>query len=858
MRGTEGSTTALLPSRSRLATNFLFSDLRQTPACPSQGTLAELADRPGLDIPDAVRGHLSKCPHCAETFAAFRAAACVAGLPRRFVVALTEIHLPAAEDRTVEAYQILGCIGLESRCFKACEPADWLPDPLCIRVNLVLDESSDFLSLTLLDVPDELASVTLTTPRGQEAMLKTADGAFEFVRTFDEYLFDDPPGSYITFLNAGLLQAVFERADRPGAGFQAEVTDLLAAAGAVERAFDYVLPSGLHSDTHVRVGKLCHSENWLKGIAGAFDRLFVDVSFDAIAAAGWPMATIGRRLAALRVRPKKAIPHVVLCEGYAPPRLLGDLPPGSRVLVLVDVVVTGTLVERVSTAVRRTGAVVVGAGAVVQSQHPNALARDSLRALSGVPMHVVAARDCPRCGRVERREFNPFAHSMTAKAPTARSPSQFLDYDADAREFWEYVDLVGAYEHHRVERGAHYIAFVDTLKMLEHPEVGAKVVAKLRDLLLDRADSPEAILVPNLKRAKVLAERLCDVLTPKEARRRISLLTACSQNGHWRLSRAARCRLYAKSVLIVDSATGHGRTLDELSMLAHACGASRVGGAVLLSRLTESAEESFRARLNGGFYRLYNLPVRPVLIYGDDKDVCPVCQRKAAVTKAAEDSRLEAIKQLASWLTQRGGHASGPCETGSAAPATHQPTLFPADSSFLVKCSSQVASGVTLHSLHAAMTNGMAPLALPEASDPQIPKRNRLAMLENLPVGVVGWSKGVLDRQLQDLLAREDTSSLWRASACVLARERHLDWVEHLPGFLDRCAALGSGPQPMFWNNLVCSAYLASHDDALARGELRRHVEEILRTHTGGHAAAGLRRIMEAIALVGSAEHSHH
>lgn len=848
MRGTEGGSTALLPFLSGLATKFLVKDLGQNPECPSRRSLAELADRPALDAPDAVREHLARCACCAQNFAAFRAAACVGALPDRFVVPLVEIDLPPAVERAVEAYQILGVIRLETRSFKACEPEDWSPDPQSMRVNIVLDEGSDYLSLTLLDVPEDIASVTLTTPRGLEAMLKTSDGVFEFERTFDEFLADDgPPDTFVTFLNAGLLQAVFERAEQPGADFQAEVMDLLAAAGAVERAFDYVLPSGLHSDTHVRVGKLCHSEEWLRGIADALHRLFGDVTFDAIAAAGWPMATIARRMAGLRARPKKPIPHVVLCEGYSPPRLLGDLPVGSRVLILVDVVVTGGLVARLTSAVRRAGSVVVGTGTVIQSQHPHALTRDSLRSLARVPMHVVAPRDCPRCGRMERREFNPFAHCMTAKAPAARSPSQFLDYDPDAREFWECVDEVGAYEHHRVERGAHYIAFVDTLKMLEHVEVGKRVVGKLRDLLLDQAAPAEVLLVPNRKRAKVLAERLSEVLRLKGPRAKPPLVTARGQDGRWRLPRATRCRLYDKSVLIVDSAAGHGRTLDELSLLAQSCGASRVAGAVVLSRLTESAEESFRARLSGGFHRLYHLPVRPVLICGNDKDICAVCKRKAAVTKAAEESRLEAIKQLAAWLTQRGGQSCSRVESTGMAPTTRQLTLFPAESSFLATCSSQVASGVMLHSLHAAMTNGMAPLALPEMSDAQIPRRNRLAMLENLPVGVVEWSRGVLDRQLQDLLAREDTSSLWRASACVLARERHLDWVEHLAGFLGRCHELGSGPRPMFWNNLVCSAYIASHDDAPAQSELRRHLEGILRTHTGEHAAAGVRRILEAI-----------
>jgi orotate phosphoribosyltransferase len=847
--GTKGATSALLPKLSGPEHQVLSSDLVPTSTCPSEAFLADLSDQLDPKVPNAVREHLTRCPRCARTFAGFRGAACAAALPGRFAVSLLGRDLSPLTERFTGTYQLLGHIGLDTQSLKACCLDDWKDSPLSMRVNLVLDQDSNFLSLTVLDVPDEIGTVILTTPRGEENMLKAPDGAYEFVRTCEEYLYDDgAPVTFMAFLNAGLLKIVFERpTDQPGAEFQSEITDLLTSAGAIERIYDYVLPSGLHCDTHVRVGKLCHSEEWLRSVASAFHRLFNDLLFDSIAAAGWPMAIIARRLATLRAGSKKHCPTVVLCEGYSPPRLLGDLPRDSRVLVLVDVVVTGGLVERLTSAVRRAGADVVGVGAVVQSQHANALARGLLRPLCRVLMHIVAASDCPRCGRLERREFNTFSHCMTAKAPTARSPSQFLEYDSDAKDFWEQVNTVGAYEHHRIERRAHYVAFVDTLKMLMHVDIGARIVRKLCDRILERESSPQVLLIPNRKRAKALAARLSDVLSGESPRRRIPIVTARSQDGQWQLSREGRRRLHGKLVLIADSAAGHGRTLDELSLLAQSYGAAGVGGAVVLSRLTESAEDSFRARFGRGFYRLYHLPVRPILIYGDDRDVCPVCQRKAAVTMAAQESRMEAIKQLAAWLSQRprsrDRRGGGTCRTA----AVREPTLFPAETSFFATCSSQVASGVTLHSLHAAMTNGMAPLALPELSDREIPKRNRLAILENLPIGVVEWSRGVLDRQLQELLARENASSLWRASACVLAREGQVDWIEHLAGFLKRCAELGSGPKPLFWNNLVCSAYVASHGDESAQHEIRRCVEGILQSHTNEHAAAGLRQILDAI-----------
>ena len=62
-----GGFTAPLPNLAGLGSKFLLTELGQTPECPSRSTLAELADRPGSDAPDAVRGHLARCPRCAQT-----------------------------------------------------------------------------------------------------------------------------------------------------------------------------------------------------------------------------------------------------------------------------------------------------------------------------------------------------------------------------------------------------------------------------------------------------------------------------------------------------------------------------------------------------------------------------------------------------------------------------------------------------------------------------------------------------------------------------------------------------------------------------------------------------------------------
>jgi hypothetical protein len=122
-----------------------------------------------------------------------------------------------------------------------------------------------------------------------------------------------------------------------------------------------------------------------------------------------------------------------------------------------------------------------------------------------------------------------------------------------------------------------------------------------------------------------------------------------------------------------------------------------------------------------------------------------------------------------------------------------------------------VAGGVTLHSLHAAMRNGMAPLALPEIRDKTIPAKNRIAMVESLPMGAVEWSRGFLKQDLLHFLAAGRRASLWRASVEVLARESGAEWISHLRDILQRAKPLRHSPMPTFRNSLACDAYFAIH-----------------------------------------------
>jgi hypothetical protein len=158
-----------------------------------------------------------------------------------------------------------------------------------------------------------------------------------------------------------------------------------------------------------------------------------------------------------------------------------------------------------------------------------------------------------------------------------------------------------------------------------------------------------------------------------------------------------------------------------------------------------------------------------------------------------------------------------------------------------------VASGVTLHSLYAAMTNGMAAMRLPELTIEAIPHENRAAMLEHLPPGVMEWSRGALDQDLERCLATVVDRGLWRATADVLARERQARWVHYLSSFLVRATRQKKEPTQTFWNSMICNTYLVARRDPEKRQELREQLEQLAHLYRGSTVADGLNQMLQAV-----------
>jgi hypothetical protein len=310
----------------------------------------------------------------------------------------------------------------------------------------------------------------------------------------------------------------------------------------------------------------------------------------------------------------------------------------------------------------------------------------------------------------------------------------------------------------------------------------------------------------------------------------------------WHLTPTQKSVLTGARVLVVDTAAGHGRTIDHLVRLVAESSPSTIGAAVLLSRLAEACQDAFEARLNGGFCWLYHFPIRPVVIRGRDAELCPVCRRRSAIRQAGHASGIDAVRRWSDSVTRRFRRPSA--ARNETLPKDKQLKLFPHPDDFFCDCRESVASGVTLHALNAAMNNGMAPLSLPEILNGRIPSRVRAAMVENLPEGAIQWSGATLKHDLREFLEHGSEPNVWRASAEVLARAGYDEWLGAIGDLLPRVRNSKYHIRPAFWSHVACTAYLTAADSPESRMALRSHLEQLVEANCGTREEEGLRLVL--------------
>ena len=585
----------------------------------------------------------------------------------------------------------------------------------------------------------------------------------------------------------------------------------LAIAGVFERGSDFVLPSGLHAAVHVNLTVACGYPHLLRMLSGEAKRKLDDLDYNAIVSTGWTVASIARRV--IRLRPMTAAGRVRLYEYEGVPLIpITPVQKGARAIVITDVVVTGELIKHAVKAIEAVGGYVVGILSVIDSSSrhiQNAL--PGYRAMWRYDIEAVRPENCSRCSKLEQRVFNPVTCSMTQRQPP-RSPAEFLMEDPAAAEFWKQINAAGAYEHHRIERtggneATHYAPFVNVERLMAHKTIGPGIISTLKMHVSETVGIPEVILIPGRRRARLLATKLLQAMSSHRRLWLPDIVAAKEVEGTFRIKSNETAQMRDASVLILDSGASRGTTLDELYDLAKTARARRVGAVVIVSRMSEAQEDALKLRFEGSYRRLYQLPIRARKYRDSERHLCPVCRDREEIRSAAAKSKLRPIVALQRDMRARCHRKSGVSpEQRLMSAVQSQMNLIGVDS-LLSYCRRSVASGVVLHSLHAARNNGMAPLALPEICDESIPAANRSAMLEYLDEAAWTWSSEYLLPDTKRLLDQRDPDDIWMACAGFLNKSSELYWIEALERRLLSSETARCHAPKRVWNRVAFEVY---------------------------------------------------
>jgi len=178
-----------------------------------------------------------------------------------------------------------------------------------------------------------------------------------------------------------------------------EVLQLLEETKAVLHGH-FLLTSGLHSPVYVeKFNVLQHpkyTERLCRELARRFENDGIELVIGPVTGGVLLSHEVGKALNTRAIFTERADGKMTLKRGF-------EIPPGTKVLVVEDVVTTGGSVHEVMQVVREHGGVVAGVGLLVDRSGGKADFGVRTEALVHLTVETYAADACPLC-----REGQPF------------------------------------------------------------------------------------------------------------------------------------------------------------------------------------------------------------------------------------------------------------------------------------------------------------------------------------------------------------------------------------------------------------------------------------------------------------------
>lgn len=334
---------------------------------------------------------------------------------------------------------------------------------------------------------------------------------------------------------------------------------------------------------------------------------------------GRTLHLLGTRLAARFVEQGYTRLHVILAHDFYSPTFVcapGELQ-GADVTVLVDVMHTGALLERLFAVCRQnTPARIRGMALIDQSAAP-AMTEEVVCLWTDGPELRIPIERFTRTATAEQRlqlaRFEPNDECATALEAAAAVPSRRRSTAAFADAGGPFIDLIhraGAlHSDYRIGQ-KRYPYVINVLDLLREPSCRERIVAMASDALADLAGSSPCLVYHAARTARAgrIAKALGGALRWPVIP--LDIPDRAARRGDRHVRRAARHR----TIVLVDAAV---RTGDSLTAMAHIVddlslrNGRRIVAFCVLDALAQCSRAELAANLGVDIRTLFQVPLAP-------------------------------------------------------------------------------------------------------------------------------------------------------------------------------------------------------------------------------------------------------
>lgn len=173
-----------------------------------------------------------------------------------------------------------------------------------------------------------------------------------------------------------------------------ELIKMLEETGALKKGH-FKLTSGMHSSSYVQCAQLLKIPKYAEIAGKAIGEFFKDEKIDMVVG-----PAIGGIVIAYEVARALEVPGIFAERenGVMTLRRGFDVPEGSRVVVIEDVITTGGSSQEVVELLQERGAIVVGAGSIIDRSSPeNLKIKVPYKSLLKLEIQNYDPEDCPMC-----------------------------------------------------------------------------------------------------------------------------------------------------------------------------------------------------------------------------------------------------------------------------------------------------------------------------------------------------------------------------------------------------------------------------------------------------------------------------